>query len=202
MEALAASVLFDDSDPARLTREEVEASHGSALAFFESMGLRPSSRQDIDAALAESRRRSSEAAIRVMQELAVHRLEQQAQEAAEAGAEGTPIKCSDPDQSFPEPEPFTPPAPAASPLAAVHRCPPPPDVRPPRKWPRWVKAGLALILFYLLVFGTWYFHFGGDRSIADYLKKRQMTLNRALLEVCVCARVCVVVLPGPRFHVF
>jgi hypothetical protein len=182
MEPLAAAVLFDSSDPSRLSREDVEHSHGGALAFFESLGLRPSVREDIDAALAASR----ELRAKQLDQLAIHRHEQQAQEAAQAGAPGTPIKCSDPDQAFPEPAPFTPPEPTpTSPLAAAHGglTPPPPVAkRPPWRVPRWVKAGFALLVFYALVFGVWYYRFGGDQVIASHRKRRQLALNRALLD--------------------
>ena len=55
LEGLAASHLFDKSDPTRLTWKEVKNSWGSATNFMFSYGLKPYNFEDLDEALAISR---------------------------------------------------------------------------------------------------------------------------------------------------
>ena len=188
---LAASVLYDENAyPMRLSREDVEREYGSAINFFKHLGLRPTSREGIDAAIARSV--EMKAAQRAGRNPSAQlgdggvRDGMQSDNAQETKArmpddpatmpddpatrrqeffDSLAGNVTDPDQSFPPPEPYD-----ISP--GKHDLVPQGGLnaaiahrramRPKTRLPKWAKVGLALLVCFAILLCVWHKYRGGD----------------------------------------
>ena len=183
---LAASVLYDENAyPVRLSREDVEREYGSAINFFKHLGLRPTSREGIDAAIARSveMKAAQRAGRNPNAQLGDGGVQDGMQsdnaQETKAGMPDDPAtrrqeffdslagNVTDPDQSFPPPEPYdiSPGkhdlVPQGGLYAASERRR---AMRQKTRLRKWAKVGLSLLVCFAILLCVWHKYRGGDVS--------------------------------------